>query len=100
MSGEASGPADQAAINRLLRRLDGFARGLEPDDAAARRIARDIVADMPSRLDEERLAEARTRMLTEGEEALRDCADEAARLPCAALRVLVRVCPGRWGLTC
>ena len=64
MSEAASGPADQATINRLLRRLDSFASGLGLDDAAARRIAREVVADMPSRLDEERLAEARTRMLT------------------------------------
>lgn len=44
MSEAASELTDQAAINRLLRRLDGFVRGLGLDDAAARQIAREIVA--------------------------------------------------------
>lgn len=64
MSEELSGPVDQAAVNRLLRRLDSFARGLGLDDATARQIAGEVAADIPFGADEERLAEARRRMLT------------------------------------
>jgi pantoate kinase len=54
---------DEGAVQRLIKRVEGFARGLGLDDASTRRIAEAFVADMPSRLDEEQMVEARTRML-------------------------------------
>ncbi len=55
--------AEAAAIQRLMRRLDGFARGLGLDEPATRQIVEKVAADMPVRSDEERLIEARTRMM-------------------------------------
>jgi hypothetical protein len=67
MSEASPNPIDKAAVQRLMRRVEGFARGLGLDDASARRIVEAVVADMPSRLDEERVAEARVRMITAAE---------------------------------
>jgi len=53
----------QAAIQRMMRRLDGFARGLGLDEAATRQIVERIAADMPERTDEERLETARNCLL-------------------------------------
>ena len=47
----------------MMRRLDGFARGLGLDEAATRQIVEKVDIDMPVRTDEERLIEARTRMV-------------------------------------
>jgi hypothetical protein len=47
-----------------MRRVEGFARGLGLDDASTRRIAESVIADMPLRLAEERVAEARARMIS------------------------------------
>ncbi|MGH1575567.1 hypothetical protein ACRAWG_39310 (plasmid) [Methylobacterium sp. P31] len=46
-----------------MRRLDGFARGLGLDEAVTRQIVEKVVADMPLRTDEERLIEARMRLI-------------------------------------
>ena len=63
MNEEPSGPIDKAAVQRLVRRVDGFARGLGLDGDTMRRIAEGVIADMPSRSDEERVMEARKRLL-------------------------------------
>ncbi|MCJ2101040.1 hypothetical protein [Methylobacterium sp. E-046] len=53
----------KAEVQRMMRRLIGFARGLGLDEATIRRIVRQVAADMPSRMDDERLVEARLRMV-------------------------------------
>jgi hypothetical protein len=60
---EPSDRPDRAAVYRAMARLDGFARGLGLDEATTRRIVEKVVADMPDQPDEERLAEARSRMI-------------------------------------
>jgi hypothetical protein len=50
-------------VQHMMRRLDGFARGLGLDEAATRRIVEKVATDMPMRMDEERLVEARARMV-------------------------------------
>jgi len=47
----------------MMRRLDGFARGRGLDEAAACQIVERVVLDMPVGSDEERLIEARMRMM-------------------------------------
>jgi hypothetical protein len=47
----------------LIRRLDGFARELGLDGATTREIVEKVLADMPSRTEDERLMEARKRIL-------------------------------------
>jgi len=54
---------ERAAILRMMRRLDGFARGLGLDEAATRVIVEQVYADMPVHSDEERLDVARQRMI-------------------------------------
>lgn len=63
MSETPPGPVDKAAVQRLVRRVDGFARGLGLDGDTMRQIAEGVIADMPSCLDEERVMEARKRLL-------------------------------------
>jgi len=58
-----SEPTDRPAVQQMMRRLDGFARGLGLDEATTRTIVETVVADMPDQSDEERLAEARRRMI-------------------------------------
>lgn len=53
----------QAAIQLMVRRLEGFARVIDLDVATMRQIVRQVAADMPTRSDEERLVEARSRMI-------------------------------------
>lgn len=53
----------QASVQRMMRRLEGFAHGLGLDEAATREIVEKIAIDMPVRTDEERLIEARLRMV-------------------------------------
>lgn len=55
--------ADRAVVQQMMRRLDGFARGLGLDEAATRQIVEKVAADMVDQLDEERMMEARKRML-------------------------------------
>ena len=59
---EPPGTPDKATIHRAMARLDGFARGLELDEANTRQIVEAVVADMPDQSDEERLTEALRRM--------------------------------------
>jgi hypothetical protein len=63
MSDDPEATHERAAIQHMMRRLDGFARGLGLDEAATRQIVEKIVADMPVHTDEERLAEARNRLI-------------------------------------
>lgn len=53
----------QAAIQRMMWRLNGFARGLGLDEAATLRIVEQVATEMPMRSDEERSIEARSRMI-------------------------------------
>jgi hypothetical protein len=65
MSENPEATHERAAIQHMMRRLDGFARGLGLDEAATRRIVEKFAIDMPIRTDEERLVEARMRMIAE-----------------------------------
>ncbi|MCB4803491.1 hypothetical protein QO001_000835 [Methylobacterium brachiatum] len=58
-----SEPVDRAVVQQMMRRLDGFARGLGLDEAATRQIVEKVAADMVDQPDEERMMEARKRML-------------------------------------
>ncbi|MCJ2093976.1 hypothetical protein MKK67_15975 [Methylobacterium sp. J-072] len=60
---EPSDTPDKGAVHRAMARLDGFARGLGLDEATTRQIVEAVVADMPMAEDDERLAEARQRMI-------------------------------------
>ena len=53
----------RAEVQRMMRRLTGFAHGLRLDEAVTLRIVRQVAADMSSRMDDERLIEARMRMI-------------------------------------
>lgn len=63
MSDESETAHERAAIQHMMRRLDGFARGLGLDEVATRRIDEQIAAEMPDQSDEERLDVARQRMI-------------------------------------
>lgn len=63
MSNDPEAAHERAAVQHMMRRLDGFARGLGLDEAATRQIVEQVVADMPVHTDEERLIEARARMI-------------------------------------
>ncbi|MDP4006896.1 hypothetical protein [Methylobacterium sp. NEAU K] len=63
MSDDPEAAHERAATQHIMRRLDGFARGLGLDEAITRQIVEKVVADMPVHTDEERLAEARARMI-------------------------------------
>ena len=54
---------ERAEVQRILRRLAGFARGLGLDEAVTLMIVRQVAVDMSSRMDDERLIEARMRMI-------------------------------------
>ncbi|CAA2161207.1 hypothetical protein MBRA_06367 [Methylobacterium brachiatum] len=58
-----SEPTDRPAVQQMMRRLDGFARGLGLDEGTTRTIVETVVTDMPDEPDEEHLAEARRRMI-------------------------------------
>lgn len=62
MSDEPSLP-DRTTTQHMMRRLDGFARGLGLNEATTRGIVERVAADMPDQPDGERLAEARRRMI-------------------------------------
>lgn len=64
MSKNPEAAHERAAIQHMMRRLDGFARGLGLDEAATRQIVEGVLADMLVHTDEEGLAEARQRMIT------------------------------------
>lgn len=63
MSEDPEATHERTAIQFMMRRLNGFARGLGLDDAATRQIVEKVVADMPVHTDEERLTEARNRLI-------------------------------------
>jgi len=48
----------EIAVTRLMQRLRGYALGLGLDEVAVRKIAERVIADMPHRPDEDRVAEA------------------------------------------
>lgn len=54
-----SEPVDRATVQQMMRRLDGFARGLGLDEAITPAIDEKVAVDMIDQPDEERLAEAR-----------------------------------------
>ncbi|TXM97316.1 hypothetical protein FV242_31855 [Methylobacterium sp. WL64] len=58
-----SEPVDRLAVRQMMRGLDGFARGLGLDESTTRKIVEKVIADMPEHLHDERLAEARRRMI-------------------------------------
>ena len=60
---ESFPPPYRAAAQRAMARLDGFARGLGLDEATTREIVEKVVVEMPLAEDEERLVEARYRMI-------------------------------------
>jgi hypothetical protein len=63
MSDGAEAAHESAAIQHMMRRLDGFARGLGLERAVLRGIVEEVASAMPSYTDEERSVEARTRMI-------------------------------------
>jgi hypothetical protein len=58
-----SEPVDRVAVRQMMRGLDGFARSLGLDEGATRTIVEKVIADMPEHLHDERMMEARKRML-------------------------------------
>jgi hypothetical protein len=56
-------PVDKLAVQRLRRQVKGFAIGLGVDIEAMQQIVEKVVADMPDRDDDDRLMEARKRLL-------------------------------------
>jgi hypothetical protein len=57
------GQRERAAIQYMMRRLDGFARGLGLNEATTRHIVEKVAADMPERSGDERLKSARNCLL-------------------------------------
>jgi hypothetical protein len=56
-------PVDRLTVQRLRRQVDEFARGLGVDGEATQQIVEKVVADMPDRSEDDRLMEARKRLL-------------------------------------
>lgn len=56
-------PNRTAAVQHMMRRVDGFARGLGLDEAATHQIVEKIAAEMPGQSDNEQLDAARQRMI-------------------------------------
>ncbi|MBN4095674.1 hypothetical protein [Methylobacterium sp. OT2] len=63
MSDETKLRRHQDAIQQMMRRLDGYVRGLGLDEAATHQIIEKIASDMPERTDEEQLEAARRWLL-------------------------------------
>lgn len=63
MSDDPEAIYERAAVQPMMRRLDGFARGLGLDEAATRQIVEQIATDMPDRSGDERLEIARNCLL-------------------------------------
>jgi hypothetical protein len=63
MSDDPEAAHERAAVQHMMRRLDGFARGLGLDEATMRQIVERVAAEMLMRTDKERLIEARTRII-------------------------------------
>lgn len=62
MSDDAD-PNRQIVIERLMRRLEGFAVGIGLDEETTRHIVERVITDMPLASDDDRLARARNWML-------------------------------------
>ena len=62
MSDDAD-PNREIVIERLMRRLEGFAVGIGLDEETTRHIVERVITDMPLASDDDRLARARNRML-------------------------------------
>lgn len=62
MSDEAD-PNREIVIERLMKRLEGFAVGIGIDQETTRHIVDRVITDMPFAPDEDRLARARNWML-------------------------------------
>ena len=60
---EPSGTPNKVTVHRAMARLDGFARGLGLGEATTRQIVEAVVTDMPDQPEDERLAEARCRLI-------------------------------------
>ena len=58
-----SQPVYLAAVQQMMWCLDGVARVLGLDEATTRAIVEKVISEMPNQQDEERLAEARLRMI-------------------------------------
>ena len=56
-------PVNLAAVQHMMRYLDGVARVLGMDEATTRAIVEKVVTEMPNQQDEDRIAEARLRMI-------------------------------------
>lgn len=63
MSEESVAADERGAIQYMMRRLDGFARGLGLDEAAMRQVVERVLVDMPDQEASERLVEARARII-------------------------------------
>jgi hypothetical protein len=63
MSEPEDHPVDKLAVQRLRKRVEGFAVGLGLDFDAMQQIIERVVADMPFGADDGRLMEARRRLL-------------------------------------
>ena len=63
MSDDSEIAHQPAAIQWMILRLDGFARGLGLAEAATRQVVEQVVADMPDQDGDELLIEARARMI-------------------------------------
>ncbi|GAN50737.1 MULTISPECIES: hypothetical protein [Methylobacterium] len=62
MSDDAD-PNREIVIERLMRRLEGFAVGIGLDEEMTRHIVERVITDMPLASDDDRLARARNWML-------------------------------------
>ncbi|ONF47981.1 hypothetical protein [Methylobacterium radiotolerans] len=62
MSDDAD-PNREIVIERLMRRLEGFAVGIGLDEETTRHIVERVITDMPLASDDDRLARARNWML-------------------------------------
>lgn len=63
MSDDPETAHERAAIQQMMRRFDGFARGLGLSETTTRQVAEKVVAAMVMRADGKRMIEARTRMI-------------------------------------
>lgn len=63
MSEDPEAVHERTAIQHMMRRLDGFARGVGLDQAATRQIVERVYAEMPLHSVGERIDVARQRMI-------------------------------------
>lgn len=63
MNDDPDAARERAAIQHMMRRLDGFARGLGLDEAITRQVVEKVAAEMPDSSNDERRDAARQRMI-------------------------------------